>query len=149
MLTEHEKSILREILGWRDTDEAVKYLIMEYVKDRSANAQKIVHMIPEIVDSSIDSVFKIATKYSEAAFWLMCQRKMDKSTPEYFASMVPVCKTMFPTGEAENKNLAESEYFDEFKKMLCNQKMFSWIRDREWADQNGYTEYLQLIEKQM
>ena len=71
----------------------------------------------------------------------------EKDIHAYFATMVPVCQTLFSNGEPENGNLAQKEYFNKFLELFKNKKAFSWNKesDVEWAIQYDYYDYLQMI----
>ena len=149
-LMDYEKSILSEIVEWEDADEAVTYLLQAYAKRSVDNARKLLGLIPGIADAAIEQVTEYASLHSQASYWLMAQREMepDKSGM-FFASMVPVCKARFPSGNSVGCCKAEKEYFDQFLMLFQDKKQFSWEKDKGWADTHGYTEYLRLVERQM
>lgn len=98
----------------------------------------------------LEQTQKKANDYSEAAHWLVVQREMEPDrTGMFFATMLPVCKVMFPNGNADGRSEAEKRYFQQFLDAFSDKKQFSWKRDRTWADLHNYTDYLQLVERQM
>lgn len=149
-LSSKDEMLLDTILAHEDVDEAMMYLIKNYAKRSTANAQFLLGTIPGLVDTAIQKMSEFAAMHSQASYWLMCQREMepDKSGM-FFASMVPVCKARFPAGNSDGCCKAERDYFDQFLSLFANKKVFSWEKDRAWADTHGYTEYLKLVEKQM
>lgn len=150
MLLEQEKRTLQEILGWDDANEAVSFLIKQYAEQSVHHARELLEIIPKVADAALEKIGQVACDYSQAAGWLMCQREMEPDdTGMFFASMLPVCKTMFPNGKPANGSKAEMEYWKLFVSQFRKQKVFSWDRDRSWADQYGYTEYLELVERQL
>ena len=75
--------------------------------------------------------------------------KYGNEVSSYFATMVPVCKTLFPDGYPKNGNLAEREYFNKFISLLKNKKAFDWNdhSDISWAKQYDYYDYLTVIKE--
>lgn len=150
MLSEQEKQILFEILDWEDASEALGFLTKKYAEQSVHHARALLTLIPKVADEALEQVGQVAVDNAQAAYWLMCQREMepDKSGM-FFASMLPVCKAMFPNGKPKGGNKAEMDYWNLFIEQLQNPKVFSWKKDRSWADHNGYTEYLELVESQL
>ena len=150
MITLHEEGILKEILGWDDAEAALDYLMAEYAKKGSANARFLLSRIGDISGAMIAQKEKQIAEYSSAAHWLIAQREVGPyPSGIFFATMLPVCKVMFPNGNADGHNEAEKRYFQKFLEMFHDPKQFSWKDDKDWAIQNGYFEYLQLVERQM
>ena len=150
MLLPQEESVLDEILNWQDADEAVMYLIRNFAKNSTANAQLLLSEIPKIAEAMLNRITEIASLHSQASYWLMCQREMepDKSGM-FFASMLPVCMARFPSGNSEGCCKAEKDYFDLFLTLFRDKKQFSWEKDKGWADMHGYTDYLRIVESQL
>lgn len=150
MISPYEKRILEEILNWNDVDEAIDYLMAEYAKKGAANALHLLSRIGDIASVQVAQSEKRVVEYSQAAHWLMAQRELkpDKSGT-FFATLLPVCKIMFPNGNADGYCEAEQRYFRQFLEAFSDKNQFRWDRDRTWADMYGYTEYLQLIERKM
>lgn len=150
MLLPQEESILDEILNWQDADEAVLYLIRNFAKNSTANAQLLLSEIPAIAEAMLTRIAERASLYSQASYWLMCQREMepDKSGM-FFASMLPVCMARFPAGNSDGCCKAEKDYFDLFLTLFQDTKQFSWEKDKGWADTHGYTDYLRMVESQL
>lgn len=150
MITPYEKGLLDEILRWDDAEEAIDYLLYEYGKKDVQNAKHLIGEIGDIASTALEQKQEAVNKYAEAAHWLMAQRDMkpDK-TGQFFASMLPVCIAMFPNGNAEGHRTTEKRYFQQFLDAFSDKAQFSWDRDRIWADHLNYTDYLQLVERQM
>ncbi len=150
MLLEQEKQILQEILEWENVNEAVGFLIKQYSELSVHHARALLTVIPKVADEALERVGRVATDNAQAAHWLMCQREMKPdNSGMFFASMLPVCKVMFPNGKPKSGNKAEMGYWNLFVEQFQNPKVFSWKKDRAWADQYGYTEYLELVENQL
>ena len=68
-----------------------------------------------------------------------------KDKQSYFASMLPIMKTMYPDGLSKNESEARIKYFEEFLELLNDPKVFSLDdeEDRNWACQFGYLTYLE------
>ena len=149
MLTEKEEKWLRQIATSQNATDAVEFIVKEYSENGVDNALHLLNLIPKISEILVKKVSNVARNYSQAAFWLMCQREMeDDKDGTLFASMVPVCMAMFPSGNADGKSNAEKKYFEQFLHLLSDKKQFSWEKDKSWADMFGYTDYLRLVEKE-
>lgn len=150
MLLDHEKQILQEILKWDNVNEAFGFLVKQYADMSVHHARAMLEIVPKIADSAIRAVAKESSDNAQAAYWLMCQRKMKPDNDgAFFASMLPVCKVMFPTGKYDGGSDAKSEYWELFLEQFQNPKVFSWEKDAVWAEHYGYTEYLKLVESQL
>jgi len=150
MLPEHEKQILQEILNWEDVDEAVGFLIMQYSEQSVHHTSALLTAIPKVAEIALEQSRKVAKDFAEAASWLMWQREMKPDdSGMFFASMLPVCKSIFPSGKPTRGSKGELAYWKLFVEQFQNPKVFSWDRDRTWAKQYGYTEYLELVERQL
>jgi hypothetical protein len=105
-------------------------------------------LIPEIAELELIAERKVAEGFGNAAFWLIVQQelKIDKDPSSYFASMVPVCMALFPKGTAKGRSDIEKRYFDCFRQLFSDKKIFSWEKNGEWAVSNGYANYLKLVE---
>lgn len=149
MLESVDKEFLDEILGLENCSQAIKYLISEYAKLSVTNASYLLRLIPEVSDIQLNLMAKESSDRYQAAFWLINQNYMTDDERTLFASMTPICKVMFPSGNAFWKSIAMQNYFCKFMSLFRNPKAFSWNRDKTWAEQYGYTEYLKLVESQM
>lgn len=150
MLLEQEKEMLLEVLKWDDASEAVGFLVKRYSEMSVHHARALLTLIPKVVDEAMGQIGKAAAANEQAAFWLMCQREMKPdNSEEFFASMLPVCMVMFPSGKPKGRSKAEMNYWNLFVKLLRNPKIFSWEEDQVWADHHGYTDYLKLVESQL
>lgn len=126
----------------------MKTMIKEYSKDSLTKAQNLLGYINNIVCNIINISNKQIQELNQASWMLVFQKKMDEEDIHtYFATMVPVCKTLFYDGYPDNGNLAQKEYFDKFLELFKNKKAFSWNKesDVEWAIQYDYYDYLQMI----
>ena len=150
MITPYEKGILDEILKWRDVAEVIDYMLAEYAKGGATNVVHLLSRIGDLAGVQVAQSEKRVSEYSQAAHWLMAQRELkpDK-TGSFFAAQLPVCMVMFPNGNADGHCEAEKRYFRQFLEAFSDKNQFRWDRDRSWADMYGYTEYLQLVERQM
>lgn len=144
---ENEQKI-RDLLNDEDAELIIKTMIKEYSKDSLIKAQDLLSYIKDVVSNIINISSRQIQELSQASWMLIFQKKMDeKDIHAYFATMVPVCKTLFSSGEPENGNLAQKEYFNKFLELFKNKKAFSWNKesDVEWAIQYDYYDYLQMI----
>lgn len=150
MLSYEKQKKIMEILDWDDCDDAIEFMNNQYAFRNYANALRLIKSIASISDTLVNKMAEITSSYSQAAHWLMFQREMsvDKEGM-YFASMVPVCMAMFPDGTADGKSMADREYFDLFVNLFKDKKQFSWKRDELWAKNNGYTDYLKMVERKL
>lgn len=150
MLLDREKAFLLELLKGKDAEEMVMFTIKQYADMSVQNARLLLEVIPKIADAAIRIMAKDAADKALAAFWLMGQRKMEPDeSGTYFASMVPVCKVLFPNGSYDGSCVAEAEYWELFIKQFQNPKVFSWSKDAGWAENYGYTDYLKLVEENL
>ncbi len=147
------ESLIADILT-KDEDvqrTIVHKLINAWSKCDVKNAEMLLNIIPEVTTNLIDQMSQTIQEYSIASNMLILQkairRRSDASS--LFASMVPVCKTLFPDGVAENCSIAQQQYFEEFVKLLQNPKVFNWDEDKAWADSYNYTEYLKKVTKNL
>lgn len=145
------KLAIKDLLSTYNPEEVVRTVITEYMKNSVENCQFLLKLIPEIADHSIQILEQERMEKSQAIFWMMFQRFAQEKGNEAacFASMVPVCKTYFSNGKNEGRSLVEIDYFNHFCELFKNKKVFSWEKDKDWADSMGYTDYLRLVEKRM
>ncbi len=144
---ENEQKI-KELLNDENIDLIMTTMINKYTCDSLNRAQNLLDYINKIVSNIINISNKQIQELNQASWMLIFQKKMDeKDIHTYFATMVPVCKTLFSNGEPENGNLAQKEYFNKFLELFKNKKAFSWNKesDVEWAIQYDYYNYLQMI----
>lgn len=150
MLTLHEKSLLDEIVEWNDAEEAVRYLIESFAGKGYSNALHILGLIQDVGQVVVKKATERENDFHQAAWWLIAQREMKPdSSGILFSTMLPVCKAMFPNGNADRCSEVQKRYFQKFVDMLRDKKQFSWDRDKTWADTNGYTEYIRNVERQL
>lgn len=145
------KLAIKGLLSTYNPEEVVRTVITEYMKNSVENCQFLLKLIPEIADHSIHLLNREVARKSHAISMIMFENAIDWKGNEdvYFASMLPVCITHFPEGNAKKCSEAERRYFNLFCKLFKNRKAFSWERDKDWADSYGYTDYLRLVEKQI
>ena len=139
---------MRDLLNDENVELIMETMIKEYSKNSLTRAQNLLNYINKIVSNIITISNKQIQKLNQASWMLVFQKKMDeKDIHAYFATMVPVCQTLFSNGEPENGNLAQKEYFNKFLELFKNKKAFSWNKesDVEWAMQYDYYDYLQMI----
>lgn len=142
---------IKNLLHNYSQEEVIRTIIQEYTKNSIENCQFLLNLIPNIANHSIHILNRENLGKSQAISMIMFQNIVDYKGNEstYFASMVPVCLTHFPEGNAKRCSEAERKYFELFCKLLKNKKAFSWDKDKKWADDYGYTDYLKLVESQL
>lgn len=142
---------IQELLKSGEPAEVATLFVEEFTKDSVENCRTLLKLIPTISDKAIQLMSKEVSIRSQAISMLLLESSMDLKRNEstYFASMVPVCMTHFPEGNAKGRSKAERDYFSLFCKLLRDKKAFSWSQDKDWADTYGYTEYLKLVESQL
>lgn len=141
---------IENLLMDENVDLIVQKIIHDYAEQSIDNAQKIINYITTVTDQIISNMDKQFSHAKQSANMLLIQTKMDKNeVSSYFATMVPVCKTLFPDGYPKNGNLAEREYFNKFISLLKNKKAFDWNdhSDISWAKQYDYYDYLTVIKE--
>ncbi len=144
---ENEKKI-NELLNDSNVDLIVRYMINKYTENSVSRTQDMIEFINDLTSNIIKYNSIQIQALNQASWMLMFQNEMnEKDVQTYFATMVPVCKTLFPNGELENENLAQKKYFNKFLELFRNKKAFSWNKesDVEWAMQYDYYDYLQMI----
>lgn len=144
---ENEKKI-NELLNDSNVDLIVKYMINKYTENSVSRTQDMIEFINDLTSNIIKYNSIQIQALNQASWMLMFQNEMnEKDVQTYFATMVPVCKTLFPNGELENENLAQKKYFNKFLELFRNKKAFSWNKqsDVDWAKQYNYYDYLKMI----
>ena len=151
MISVQQEMEINNLISCENSREIIRNIIETYSKESANNCQFLLNLIPDIANRSIHILEKERMEKSQAIFMMMFERTAEiKGNEEaYFASMIPVCKTHFPEGNAKRCSQAEKDYFNLFCKLFKNKKAFSWKRDKEWANAYGYSDYLRLVEKQM
>ena len=149
MLLPKEKAVLDEIIGWEDARSAVEYILAEYASKGTENSLHILGQIQNIATILTQQADKKASDYYRAAWFLIAQRTMEPDqSGMFFSTMLPVCKAMFPGGKADGHCESMRRYFQQFLDMFRDKKQFSWEKDKKWAENNDYIEYLKLVEQQ-
>lgn len=140
--------LIQNIVDRKDSKEFIDKLIAFYCLQSAENCQHLIDTIPNIVNQQIRFYFNQITDYRQAANWLIVGKSMDKKDKHsYFASMVPIMKTMYPEGLSGNESYARIKYFEEFIDLMKDPKVFSLDNkeDIEWARQFDYLDYLVLM----
>lgn len=150
MISIDEELMIKTLLSQENADDIVRQMVLKYAELSVDNARNLLSMVSGIADKAIKNVSEKASENAQAAFWLINQRKMEQDTNgTFFASMVPVCKAMFSDGTCDGRSRAEQEYWSLFLEQFMDKKIFSWERDKNWADSYGYTQYLKLVEENL
>lgn len=146
MLSFEDVQLIQDIATREDSKDFMDELISFYCLQSSDNCQHLVELIPQIAGQQIRFYSNQIIDYRQASNWLIIGRSMDKKDKHsYFASMVPIMKTMYPEGLSKNESLARIKYFEEFIELMNDPKVFSLDNeeDRDWAGQFGYLGYLE------
>lgn len=140
--------LIQNIVDRQDSKEFMDKLIALYCLQSAENCQHLIDTIPNIVNQQITFYANQIVDYRQAANWLIVGKSMDrKDKHSYFASMVPIIKTMYPEGLNTNESLAKIKYFEEFIELMKDPKVFSLDNeeDIEWARSFDYLDYLMFI----
>lgn len=143
--------LIQDIVNRQDSKDFMDKLISFYCLQSSDNCQHLVELIPQIVGQQIRFYSDQIIDYRQAANWLIVGRSMDKKDKHsYFASMVPIMKTMYAEGLSKNESCARIKYFEEFIGLMKDPKVFSLNNeeDVEWARQFDYLDYLVFINRE-
>lgn len=142
--------LIQNIVDRQDSKEFMDKLIAFYCLQSAENCQHLIDTIPNIVNQQIRFYANQITNYRQAANWLIVGKSMDKKDKHsYFASMVPIMKTMYPEGLYNNESCARIKYFEEFIGLMKDAEVFSLNNkeDVEWARQFDYLDYLVFINR--
>lgn len=127
---------------------AIVSTLMDMLSSESIEtARFFVQKCNEITDIAIEMAMQKVLEANQATFWLLSQKHIEDKK-SYFASMVPVCKFLFPNGEISDMNNGPGkEYFEQFLKLLGDKKVFSFENpsDASWAESFGHKEYLETV----
>lgn len=149
-ISEENKSKMNDLLKDDNIGLIMRTMIHEYVKKSVYVGQDLIRYINEIVTDIIVKNENDIADLKGASWMLLFQNEMNKQdVHSYFATMVPVMKTLYPDGLDNSANLAQKKYFKNFIDLCKNKKAFSWDNksDVEWSDQYEYTNYLKMIFK--
>ena len=142
-------AMVQALLEDPDADDIVAFMMRLYAKDSVDNARKLLRLSNTIVDDIIERGELEKRQAKEACYLVLAQQNMPKKNdPTYFASMVWVCRTMFPDGVKNVSSISEKRYLKRFSDMMNDPKCFSWKKDKDWADMHKLTDYLRMIEQQ-
>lgn len=142
--------LIQNIVDRQDSKEFMDKLIALYCLQSAENCQHLIDTIPNIVNQQITFYANQIVDYRQAANWLIVGKSMDrKDKHSYFASMVPIMKTMYPKGLSTNESSARIKYFEEFIELMKDPEVFSLNNkeDVEWARQFDYLDYLVFINR--
>ena len=140
--------LIQNIVDREDSKDFMDKLIAFYCSRCAENCQHLVDAIPNIVNQQIRFYSNQIADYRVAANWLIVGKSMNrKDKHSYFASMVPIMKTMYAKGLSKNESCARIKYFEEFIELMKDPKVFSLNNkeDVEWARQFDYLNYLMFI----
>lgn len=144
---ENEQKI-NELLNNENAELIMKTMINKYTSNSLDKAQSLLEYINKIVSNIINISSKHIQELNQTSWLLLFQTAMDETDVHtYFATMVPICKTLFPSGELQNGNLAQKKYFEKFIELYKNKKAFSWDNKSDvlWAKSYNYYDYLKMI----
>ncbi len=148
MVTDFEQATIDVILASNNAEAIVKKLLLQYAGQSVDNARRVLSYVADVSNAALCQVNKQSEEYKEAGFWLIQQSGIDMDSHGLFASMVPVCKAMFPNGYPDKGSGCDKAYFRKFVELLHDKRVFSWEKDKDWADMYGYSDYLRLVESQ-
>ena len=147
----NDVELIQNIVNREDSKEFMDKLIAFYCLQSAENCQHLIDAIPNIVNQQITFYANQIVHYRQAANWLIVGKSMDKKDKHsYFASMVPIMKTMYPEGLSDSESYARIKYFEEFIELIKDPKVFSLNNkeDVEWARQFDYLDYLVFINRE-
>lgn len=146
MLALNEQAIIAEVIQNENAEEMILTLINRFASKSVDNCRVIIRNNDRLIDKMMELQQKQRMEALQAAYMAVLQREFDITDYKtYFASMVPVCQVLFPLGTADGECLALKKYFDEFVNLLHNKKAFDIERDKSWAENYGYLDYLILV----
>lgn len=146
-----DMGLIQNIVDRQDSKEFMDKLIAFYCSRSAENCQHLIDIIPNIANQQIKFYANQITDYRHAASWLIVGKSMDrKDKHSYFASMLPIMKTMYPEGLSGSESYARIKYFEEFIELMKDPKVFSLNNkeDVEWARQFDYLDYLVFINRE-
>lgn len=143
--------------SWKNSDHKeriLKTMMKMYAEEGIFNSRELLRFSNELVDMIIEQEYRRKQELHVAIKMLMFQRSIEESHHKedpgiMFGVMLPVCKVAFPNGKSDIGSVAKEKYFNKFCDLLQNEEAFSWEKDKEWAEDEGYAEYIRLIESQI
>lgn len=143
--------------SWKNSDRKewiLETMMKMYAEESVFNARELLRFSNELVDIMIIQESQRKQELHNAIRMLMFQRGVEslpgKENPGVmFGIMLPVCKVVFPNGKSDVKSAAKEKYFNKFCELLKDEEAFSWENDGQWAENEGYAEYIRLIENQI
>lgn len=147
-ISEQNRLKMDHLLMDNNVDLIIKTMIKEYTQKSIYNAQNLITYMNDIISNILNIVNNDVNQLTLAGQMLILQKEMNKSDVHtYFATLVPVMKTLYPDGLDDNASLAQKNYFNEFIDLYKNKKVFSWDNknDVDWANHYKYTDYLKMI----
>lgn len=138
MLDPSQLDVIEEELS-RDTKSIfVEALISEYCKDPS-QCIDFLSVLPKIVCNPIVSLQKKINQYSWAVTLLLDKwlehvnfSQQDEDNPLLFSVMLHIAWVHFPSGNCDEKTLAEKDFFSTFVRMLKRRKAFDYKKETSW-----------------
>lgn len=133
-----------------NSKDLMENLIKIYASQSVDHATHLIEVIPAVSSAAMQILNKYLVDSCQVSTMLINQRCMEiDKEGMYFASMVPVCKQMFPKGTIEGHSKAQKEYFDLFLKLFKDKKQFDWNNplDISWAKQYEYYDYLAKVKE--
>lgn len=143
-LSTEEYLLIDRIIQSDNCEKIIKELITKFAYRDGEHANALIafnnSLLKVLNDVNIQKINKMHT-----ALWMSIiqQSFKNKKDNTYFCTVLPVCQEYFPNGITENMSGGEKEYFVEFLKLLKNN--YDCERDKKWATQYHYDEYLKLI----
>ena len=131
--------------------DLVRYMMIQYADRSLTNAQELLAFSNKLVSDIIEKACNRIQELNQATSMLVLQRWVEENDPNnreiLFSIMLPVCKAMFPGGNANGESKADHEYFDMFLDLMRDKKVFDKEKDAKWMETWGYTEYIEKVEK--
>ena len=146
MLSVEDMVLADMILDRQQTDEVVKYIMRRYAEKSVLNARSLMRYSITLSDLALEQT-ELDRNRAQRSLETLMNFFGEPPGKMFFAAMVPVCMVVFPTGTPDGGSPKQREFFEKFAAMMKDPACFSWERDADWADINGYTEYLRKVEE--
>lgn len=132
---------IQSIFPKESLDKLIVNILKEYSDQSVENSVLLLTEIPNITKDVLIKKNEQLIKSKQALYWLICHSKTKRK--DWNAGMlVPICMENYPNGCIENHCIAEQEFFSEFLDFLSCKKNFDWEKDKRWAMQYGYWQWL-------
>lgn len=122
-------------------NKLVLNLICEYANQSVENSLSLINEISNISKIMLEKKNKQLLKSKEALYWMICHHETKKKDWN-IGMLIPVCMEIYPNGCVENHCDAEKVFFTEFLDFLKDKNNFDWNKDKEWAEQFEYWNWL-------